>query len=737
MGGCLILNELVQKISLTGFLAGVLWGSFLCFGILSGQKKYAVGSGGFLVVTAAVAVPLWKRILEGGIFYWNKMADTLGSRSGIYLAKYEIASGNNRAEQILFLIFLGLVAGMAGMAVHKAGLTILVILWAMVLPVCMFYLQQIPDMNQGMFFYMAVLLELNEMMFRKKNRICAGNRGIVAAAGIFFSAVIVIAAVFLLEMMVPQKNYEDSLLVKNAGKEITDKIEDFRYKKGEINSLPNGKLKETGEWTASEETALSVTMEHPDSLYLRGFTGSVYDGDQWKTVSTETAYDQKNLFYWLHQDNFYGETQLSEVRGLVNDDKLSNETGKVTVENRKADSRYVYIPYETNQLPENYSNINGNADSMLTAKGFFGERKYTFSSLGNLVKDFTVLSAESYQVLAEQPDSGYRQEESYYNSFVYQQDTDLSDNLTTLFQKELGNGGNPDQGHTDYYTAISRIRAYLEKNMTYSTATDVYDGQKDFVENFLTESKIGHSVHFASAATLMFRYYGIPSRYVEGYLITPDDIKDKKSGDTIDISGQNGHAWTEIYIDGMGWVPVEMTPEYYDVMEEPDLTAGLEAKGAKTAPLPETENNTKQNPPSIQTHWNLKLAVTGVIEFILLLLAVFDLFGIGFFLTVCILRTVANIRRKRAFQSEDGKKAVRAMAGYAGRLYKKGSFDKKLSLQFENAWQTGQKAAFSPHEISQEERREVEECVKVLKKELLKNTGWYEKWIMKYIERLY
>ena len=60
-------------------------------------------------------------------------------------------------------------------------------------------------------------------------------------------------------MMVPQKNYEDSLLVKNAGKEITDKIEDFRYKKGEINSLPNGKLKETGEWAASEETALSVT----------------------------------------------------------------------------------------------------------------------------------------------------------------------------------------------------------------------------------------------------------------------------------------------------------------------------------------------------------------------------------------------------------------------------------------------------------------------------------------------
>ena len=116
MGGCLILNELVQKISLTGFLAGVLWGSFLCFGILSGQKKYAVGSGGFLVVTAAAAVLLWNRFLVGGCLYWNKMADTLGSRSGIYLAKYEIASGNNRAEQLLILIFLGVEAGLAGIA---------------------------------------------------------------------------------------------------------------------------------------------------------------------------------------------------------------------------------------------------------------------------------------------------------------------------------------------------------------------------------------------------------------------------------------------------------------------------------------------------------------------------------------------------------------------------------------------------------------------------------------------
>lgn len=71
--------------------------------------------------------------------------------------------------------------------------------------------------------------------------------------------------------------------------------------------------------------------------------------------------------------------------------------------------------------------------------------------------------------------------------------------------------------------------------MTYSTASDPDTKDGDFVEHFLTDTKIGHSVHYASAAALMFRYYGIPSRYVEGYLATPEDVRDKKSGDTIEI----------------------------------------------------------------------------------------------------------------------------------------------------------------------------------------------------------
>ena len=113
-----------------------------------------------------------------------------------------------------------------------------------------------------------------------------------------------------------------------------------------INSLPDGQLKKCGAWTASDETALKVTMEDPESLYLRGFTGSVYDGSSWKSIDTEDAYKQKNLFYWLHQDGFYGETQLNQARSLVEDDTLSDKISGISIENVKADSEYLYTPYE-------------------------------------------------------------------------------------------------------------------------------------------------------------------------------------------------------------------------------------------------------------------------------------------------------------------------------------------------------------------------------------------------------
>ena len=68
-----------------------------------------------------------------------------------------------------------------------------------------------------------------------------------------------------------------------------------------------------------------------------------------------------------------------------------------------------------------------------------------------------------------------------------------------------------------------KLEVKEDKNMTYSESVSV--PKNDFVQDFLVNTKSGYSVHFATAATLMFRYFGLPARYVEGYLITPDDVQ--------------------------------------------------------------------------------------------------------------------------------------------------------------------------------------------------------------------
>lgn len=50
--------------------------------------------------------------------------------------------------------------------------------------------------------------------------------------------------------------------------------------------------------------------------------------------------------------------------------------------------------------------------------------------------------------------------------------------------------------------------------------------RKDFVSYFLQEQKEGYCAHFASAATLLLRSYGIPARYVEGYAVSVSDVSE-------------------------------------------------------------------------------------------------------------------------------------------------------------------------------------------------------------------
>ncbi|MFR7750238.1 MAG: transglutaminase-like domain-containing protein [Collinsella sp.] len=65
-------------------------------------------------------------------------------------------------------------------------------------------------------------------------------------------------------------------------------------------------------------------------------------------------------------------------------------------------------------------------------------------------------------------------------------------------------------------------------------------------------------------ATLAFRSQGIPARYVEGYRASGERIaRAHRSGSALNLTAADAHAWTEVYLDGQGWTPIEVTPGYY------------------------------------------------------------------------------------------------------------------------------------------------------------------------------
>ncbi len=102
------------------------------------------------------------------------------------------------------------------------------------------------------------------------------------------------------------------------------------------------------------------------------------------------------------------------------------------------------------------------------------------------------------------------------------------------------------------------IKKYLQQNFEYSLqVTDIPAG-RDFVDYFL-ESKVGYCTYFASAMCMMSRANGIPARFVEGFSVDVPD-SDHLEPSAVIVTGKSAHAWCEIYIDGIGWIPFDATP---------------------------------------------------------------------------------------------------------------------------------------------------------------------------------
>ena len=332
----------------------------------------------------------------------------------------------------------------------------------------------------------------------------------------------------------------------------------WRYEKaGEV--LPEGNLSEPVTKTESTDTILSVTADTAQTLYLRGFVGDSYENGVWSALDAETAAEEKDLFYWLHQSGFYPQSQLATAARLMG----NYQSGSVSVQNLAGCSLYRYEPCTV--LPERAGlTKNKIQPSTLETNGLRGERGYSYET----VSDAQTLLPELLDFLQNDTSDGvrsYLQMESAYREFAY------SYALTVPAEFRAQLGAVLDQCCESYGPADSLTK---EQAQTAALAflESCFDGSGDIALP-LADTADGTTYQYATVAALALRYYGIPARYVEGYTVKTTE------NEPTSVDASAAGAWVEVYQDGIGWLPLALTPGLEDLSAE-QTESGIKPVGA-------------------------------------------------------------------------------------------------------------------------------------------------------------
>ncbi|WP_296956570.1 transglutaminase domain-containing protein [uncultured Dialister sp.] len=342
--------------------------------------------------------------------------------------------------------------------------------------------------------------------------------------------------------------------------------------------------------------------EMPYRLYLRSWVGGEYGNNQWKDLPADSYGSVKQLFEqnqgeWYDQSAWLMEviqrnpalTQMLE-NYMDRQDSLQSRKKDFALDAMYEKTRFLLIPYDAS----------------------FGGHFFTYdrSPVSPKAKAYStyiwdlpsgaLLSMMEQESISDGYYRVYAGAESRYRDWVYKHDLEIPDSV----KESLSSFGNISTVKTlaEKRQRVEEIRAFLARNYTYSTAPGRVPAGKDFISYFLTENKKGYCTYFASAGVMLLRASGIPARYVTGMTAGTDEIKEAPALPdglhTLSLNDRHAHAWAEVYVDGLGWRPVEFTPGY-EGNENPFPIPADKQRNDKGAPdAPPDPKSPKMNPGS-------------------------------------------------------------------------------------------------------------------------------------------
>jgi transglutaminase-like putative cysteine protease len=194
--------------------------------------------------------------------------------------------------------------------------------------------------------------------------------------------------------------------------------------------------------------------------------------------------------------------------------------------------------------------------------------------LGSLTSDYTLV----------QPDPVSRPIDVMATSYTRMQSSEPLSNLLRRRDTRLPPNRNPRTvqlaqtlrgEHPDEMEYVRAVLDMFTRQEFYYTLTPPKLAE-DSVDEFLFETKRGFCGHYASAFATLMRAAGIPARVVTGY----QGGTFNRFADYWIVRQSDAHAWTEVWIEGRGWLRIDPTSVIAPSRVEHDLRDAVGADEA-------------------------------------------------------------------------------------------------------------------------------------------------------------
>lgn len=693
------------------------------YGFLIKLNKQKMFFPAVLAVMLVMAVAIGRPLINGLCAFWNQAGDAWTAGSGIVTAELSASAG--ALGLLVASVFLGMSAAVLCCALTSLGRYTAVVFVPTVL-----FISALLFHSDGTLKYIAVCLVLAMCLL-----VCGNREEIsVKCASVRWIPVLVCSVL----MLVIAASSNIGQWASEVGDNIHDKLHSARYET-EHTTLPEGDFRNYTEKDGASQTALAISMEQPEEMYLRGFTAAEFSNDTWEPLDTEILAENEDLLYWLNTNGFDSRMQFYQADSLINktEEEQDKTLKKVTVQNLNACSEYMYVPYSLSS-EECVSAENISTDGLAGS----GNRMYTYSVIsegdGELEKILKKLKNYDDKKVEE-----YRQAEKAYREFVYKYYLHIPEETMTQMAPYWEMISSADKNEEKLTTAQAQnyARAFLE---------ECFPEQGEAPELALPlETVKGSSYQYATVAVMTLRYYGIPARYAEGYIVTEEMADGMEKNGSLQLDESNAGAWAEVYQDGIGWLPMNMTPGLEDDSSgvDPDAEDGdkpqeIPPKGAMQ--LDDMDDMAEEPDPD----GGYVVSIKKVISFTALLMIAAILLLMA---ALAVRRHILLKRRAVRWDNENINDAVAWIFADTEYLLKKLGLDRKggsmtelilpveemlgpdYTRSLEEMISINSRAVFSSHKLDEEYREKARAFYAETLEHLKTDAKWYRKLWMQWV----